>query len=45
MVVDPIKFESKGHNTPYTGQTLVGKVLTTIVDGELRYNGAIIEDQ
>ena len=44
-VVDPIKFESKGHNTPYTGQTLVGKVLTTIVDGELRYNGAIIEDQ
>lgn len=43
--VDPIKFESKGHNTPYTGQTLVGKVLTTIVDGELRYNGAIIEDQ
>ena len=24
---------------------LFGKVLTTIVDGELRYNGAIIEDQ
>lgn len=41
--VDPEKFESKGHNTPYAGQTLKGKVKTTIVDGELRYNGCIIK--
>ena len=41
--VDPTKFESKGHNTPYAGQTLKGKVKTTIVDGEFRYNGCIIE--
>lgn len=41
--VDPEQFESKGKNTPYTGQTLIGKVMTTIVDGELRYNGCIIE--
>lgn len=41
--VDPAKFESKGHNTPYAGQTLKGKVKTTIVDGELRYNGCIIK--
>lgn len=41
--VDVTKFESKGHNTPYNGQTLKGRVKTTIVDGELRYNGCIIE--
>ncbi len=41
--VDVNKFMSKGHNTPYNGQTLKGKVKTTIVDGELRYNGSIIE--
>ncbi|MDO5126303.1 MAG: dihydroorotase [Eubacteriales bacterium] len=36
--VDSSKFYSKGHNTPYEGYTLKGKVITTIVDGELRYN-------
>ena len=41
--VDVNNFMSKGHNTPYNGQTLKGKVKTTIVDGELRYNGSIIE--
>lgn len=41
--VDVAKFMSKGHNTPYNGQTLKGRVKTTIVDGELRYNGSIIE--
>lgn len=41
--VEPTRFESKGHNTPYAGQTLKGRVKTTIVDGELRYNGRIIE--
>lgn len=41
--VDAAHFESKGHNTPYNGQTLKGKVKTTIVDGKLRYNGTIIK--
>lgn len=41
--VDVARFMSKGHNTPYNGQTLKGRVKTTIVDGELRYNGSIIE--
>ena len=41
--VDVAKFMSKGHNTPYNGQTLKGRVKTTIVDGEIRYNGSIIE--
>lgn len=45
-VVDPAKFESRGHNTPYAGQTLRGKVKVTIVDGELRYlDGKIIADR
>ena len=41
--MDVARFMSKGHNTPYNGQTLKGRVKTTIVDGELRYNGSIIE--
>ncbi len=41
--VDVARFMSKGHNTPYNGQALKGRVKTTIVDGELRYNGSIIE--
>lgn len=34
---------SKGKNTPYIGQTLVGRVKTTIVDGEIKYNGGEIQ--
>ncbi len=33
--VDPAKFFSKGHNTPFAGRTLTGKVTATIVDGEV----------
>jgi len=36
---DASKSFSKGHNTPYNGKTLVGKVVSTIVDGKLRFDG------
>ncbi len=36
--VEPEKFRSKGHNTPYAGKTLVGKVTTTICNGEVVYS-------
>lgn len=42
-VVDASKFYSKGHNTPYNGQMLKGKVTATFVDGVLKYDGKIIE--
>ena len=35
--IDPSEFFSKGKNTPFTGQTVSGKVLATIVDGEIAY--------
>ena len=38
--VDPSEFESKGKNTPLRGTTLKGKVLTTIVDGEIVYSAS-----
>jgi dihydroorotase len=34
-VVDPSRFRSKGRNTPYTGQTLQGRVRRTIVAGRV----------
>ncbi len=36
-VVDPRQFLSKGRNTPFAGMTLTGKVLATIVDGEVAF--------
>ena len=36
-VVDTAEFASKGKNTPFQGTTLRGKVVATIVGGELRY--------
>lgn len=36
-VVDSSKFLSKGHNTPYNGKVLKGKVKMTIVDGCIKY--------
>ena len=36
-VVDPSEFASKGRNTPLEGVTLRGRVMATIVNGELRY--------
>lgn len=41
-VVEPERFLSKAHNTPYAGKVLKGRVKATIVDGRLRYqNGQI----
>ncbi len=34
-VVDPSTFRSKGRNTPFAGQKLKGRVVTTIVDGQV----------
>ncbi len=34
-VVEPEQFFSKGKNTPFGGRTLSGKVMATIVDGEV----------
>lgn len=36
--VDVNKFASKGHNTPYNGKTLKGKVMATICDGKIVYS-------
>ena len=34
------KFHSRSRNTPFDGVELVGKVVTTIVDGEVRFPNA-----
>ena len=36
-VIQPEQFASKGHNTPFTGRTVKGKVKYTIVDGKIIY--------
>lgn len=36
--VDVNEFASKGHNTPYNGKVLKGKVVTTICDGKVVYS-------
>lgn len=36
-VIDGKKFISKGKNTPFNGYEVYGKVCTTIVDGEVKY--------
>ena len=33
--VDPAAFLTKGRNTPYTGQTLTGRTVATVVDGRV----------
>ncbi len=38
--VNPEKFFSKGHNTPFAGRTLTGKVVATVVDGAIAYEEA-----
>lgn len=35
--VDTNQFHSRGHNTPFQGKTLSGRVLQTIVGGEVRF--------
>jgi dihydroorotase len=39
-VVDPKGFRSKGRNTPYTGKTLHGRAVCTIVGGRVVYREA-----
>lgn len=36
--VDAAKFRSKGKNTPFQGRQVRGRVLYTIVDGEIKYD-------
>ena len=36
-VIDPEKFKSKGKNTPFKGYKVYGKVVYTIVDGDIKY--------
>ena len=36
--VDPKKFQSKSHNTPFTGQLVTGQVMTTMVKGDILFN-------
>ncbi len=38
-IVDPATFRSKGHNTPFGGMTLKGKVKYTILGGSVVYKG------
>lgn len=40
-VVDTAEFASKGHNTPYEGKTLQGRVKATIVHGRIVYSDGI----
>ena len=35
--IDPSKFVSKGKNTPFGGREVYGKVMLTVVDGEVKY--------
>jgi dihydroorotase len=39
-VVDPKRFQSKSRNTPFAGCRLRGRVLLTLVGGELVWNAA-----
>ena len=36
-MIDPAEFLSKGKNTPFGGKKVTGKVMATIVDGEIAY--------
>lgn len=40
FVIDSKKFLSKGKNTPFNGYEVYGKVLYTIVDGEIKFRPA-----
>lgn len=35
--VDSSKFFSKGKNTPFDGQTVTGKIIYTLINGEIKY--------
>ena len=36
--VDPAEFVSKGKNTPFGGREVFGKVVYTVVDGDVKYS-------
>jgi len=36
--VDPLKFQSKGRNTPFAGFKVKGKAVATIVSGRVLYS-------
>ncbi len=40
-VVDPMKFKSKGRNTPYGGRTLTGRARLTIVGGRVVHRDGV----
>lgn len=42
-VVDPSRFASKGRNTPWAGRLLRGKVMATVVEGEVVYRDESVE--
>jgi len=42
-VVDPSRFASKGRNTPWAGRLLRGKVMATVVGGEVVYRDESVE--
>ncbi|MCA9063614.1 MAG: amidohydrolase family protein, partial [Planctomycetaceae bacterium] len=35
--VDACEFRSRSRNTPFDGETFTGRVVTTIVDGQIRF--------
>lgn len=40
-IVDPEKFKSMGKNTPFAGMEFYGEILTTIVNGHIKYENHI----
>ena len=42
-VVDPSRFASKGRNNPWGGRLLRGKVMATVVGGEVVYRDESVE--
>lgn len=39
-IIDPADFRSKGKNTPFAGRRVHGKVLMTLVEGQIKYKEA-----
>lgn len=39
-VIDPAEFFSKGKNTPFAGRKVRGRIVCTLVDGEIKYRRA-----
>jgi len=42
--VEPSRMASRGHNTPFAGQALPGRVCHTLVGGEVRWSAASADD-